>query len=187
MYIRSPETLLRKQLRRKSKRDIIREQNLAKHGIEPLAITYGEPLDENIRKERIALYVQVNENTAKKFVGPKIEKKVRKRPTGVNRTVEQALRNNLRQARKRSRELDIPFNITLDDLHVPEYCPVLGIKLEFSDKITNNTPSIDRIVPEKGYVVGNVAIISAKANRLKNNATIEDLERIIAWYKKQLT
>jgi hypothetical protein len=48
----------------------------------------------------------------------------------------------------------------------------------------DNSPSIDQIVPGGGYVPGNVRIISWKANRLKSNATIDDLEAILAYMKK---
>jgi hypothetical protein len=43
--------------------------------------------------------------------------------------------------------------------------------------------SLDRIVPELGYVKGNIAVISNRANSLKSNATLEELERLCAWLK----
>lgn len=58
-------------------------------------------------------------------------------------------------------------------------CPVLGIPI-FSGrgKQIDNSPNLDRIVPEKGYVPGNVRVISAKANRIKSNATAEELKLV---------
>ena len=66
----------------------------------------------------------------------------------------------------------------MKDLIIPEYCPLLGIKLEYEPGRTNNsnTPSLDKIDPTKGYIKGNVRIISYKANTMKNNATREELE-----------
>lgn len=66
----------------------------------------------------------------------------------------------------------------MTDLIIPDYCPLLGIKLEYTSGKTNNpnTPSLDKIDPTKGYVKGNVRIISYKANTMKNNATREELE-----------
>lgn len=50
----------------------------------------------------------------------------------------------------------------------------------------HNSPSIDRIIPELGYVVGNVAILCWECNRLKNNATPEKLFQIATWYQKKI-
>ena len=51
----------------------------------------------------------------------------------------------------------------------------------------DDSPSIDKIIPEKGYVKGNVAIISQLVNRVKNNAkTPEEIRQVADWYKKEL-
>lgn len=47
-----------------------------------------------------------------------------------------------------------------------------------------NSFSLDRIIPGKGYVVGNVRIISWRANQLKSNGTVEEFEKIIVDLKK---
>lgn len=47
----------------------------------------------------------------------------------------------------------------------------------------HSSPSIDRIIPELGYVRGNIAVISMRANKLKSDATSEELERISAWMR----
>jgi hypothetical protein len=74
----------------------------------------------------------------------------------------------------------LPFEIVCSDLVMPEYCTVLGIKLEFNKgRARDNSPSIDRIKPELGYVRGNVRVISNRANLLKTNATAEEL-RLVA-------
>lgn len=85
-------------------------------------------------------------------------------------------------ARRRARELNIPFDIKFTDIIIPEYCPVLGFKLTTDNRETN--PSLDRILPELGYVVGNIQVISMRANRLKNDATIEELEKLILYMKR---
>lgn len=90
----------------------------------------------------------------------------------------------LQSARRRAKILGLPFNIKSSDLVMPDTCPVLGIKLAVSNgHATDSSPSIDRMVPELGYVRGNVAIISHKANTIKNNATVEELEMVISWLK----
>lgn len=86
--------------------------------------------------------------------------------------------------RQRALKSGIEFNIELDDIVVPEHCPMLGIKLEISTgSPNNNSPSLDRIVPSKGYVKGNIVVISYRANRIKNDSTTEELERILEWMK----
>jgi len=86
------------------------------------------------------------------------------------------------QVKKRAKHEGIPFSLTLDDIpEVPENCPVLGIKLQPNDKAgpLDSSPSLDRIVPNLGYIRGNVRIISFRANRLRSDASAKEL-RLIA-------
>lgn len=73
---------------------------------------------------------------------------------------------------------DIEFTITRDDLVIPEVCPVL--KTKFIRK-TSSAASVGRIDPTKGYIPGNVQIISRKANVMKNNATPDELRSFASW------
>jgi len=86
----------------------------------------------------------------------------------------------LSRVKNRAKKLDIPFNLTVEDIVIPENCPVLGIPI-YPNQCPNpsNSPSVDRIVPELGYVKGNVRVISNRANLLKSNATIEELEKVL--------
>ncbi len=63
----------------------------------------------------------------------------------------------------------------------PTHCPILGIELKrgCEQKVAN--PSVDRIVPEKGYVPGNIQIISNKANMMKNSASLDELMKFAEW------
>ena len=90
----------------------------------------------------------------------------------------------IRGAKSRAKKKGIPFNITQDDLFVPTHCPVLGIPLitTFGES-TDNTPSIDRIIPALGYVKGNVIIVSKLANRIKTNATPDQIQAVATFYK----
>lgn len=92
----------------------------------------------------------------------------------------------LTRAKIRANKCGVPFHITLHDLIIPEKCPVLGIPLVFGnfEKKTapqDNSPSLDRIIPELGYVPGNIAVISHRANRLKNSGTAEEHRLIFEW------
>jgi hypothetical protein len=78
------------------------------------------------------------------------------------------------------------FEITAEDLlPLPEFCPVLGLKLVYgaTGGRKHSTASIDRIDNSRGYVRGNVAVISWQANELKRNATVAQLEAIIRYMK----
>ncbi len=91
----------------------------------------------------------------------------------------------LNDARKRAKTKNIPFDIDINyvrSLVVP-YCPVFStMPLEWSSRRSSktgplpNSPSLDRIDPTKGYVKGNVWIISSKANTFKSYATHEELK-----------
>ena len=90
----------------------------------------------------------------------------------------------LSDAKKRSRQQKIPFSLTLDDIIVPTICPVLGtILMVGKGKVTPDSPSLDRLRPELGYIRGNVAVISYRANRIKNDATYDELLRLVDYMK----
>jgi hypothetical protein len=89
-------------------------------------------------------------------------------------------------AKQRAKRDGIPFSITADDIKLVTKCPVLGIELTYgSSRQGNTSPSLDRIVPDKGYVPGNVAIMSMKANRLKSNGTLDEITKVYKWLKRQ--
>lgn len=86
----------------------------------------------------------------------------------------------LRSAKQRAQQKGLEFNITLDDVVLPEVCPLLGIKLEaHSNKAAWNSYSIDRIDSSKGYTKDNIWVISKRANTLKNNATLDELKTLV--------
>lgn len=84
-------------------------------------------------------------------------------------------------ARVRARQYGIAFEITLQDvLPLPTRCPVLGLELNYGAGRPNdhNRPSLDRFDNAVGYVRGNVAIISKRANWLKNDGSPAELMRV---------
>lgn len=88
------------------------------------------------------------------------------------------LEHLVHQARNRAKKSGVPFDITANDIHVPELCPLLQIPIRQNlgaNAPCDNSPSLDRIIPELGYVRGNVMLISYKANKMKSNATKEEL------------
>ena len=94
-------------------------------------------------------------------------------------------------ARGRAKRRGLEFSITIDDILIPERCPVIGVILDRillneGRKRTPNpcAPSLDRIDPSKGYIKGNVRVISWRANNLKSNGTLDEFIAIVADLKK---
>lgn len=77
----------------------------------------------------------------------------------------------------------IEFNLTLEDFDIPGMCPALDIPLIVSDSNKFQSPSMDRIDPQKGYTKGNVRVISYRANQIKSNSTIDEMEKVLQYYK----
>jgi hypothetical protein len=93
------------------------------------------------------------------------------------------------KAKTRAKAAGILFGITVDDIVIPDLCPVLGIRLEGGlgkgVPASPASPSVDRIIPELGYVPGNVRVISMRANVLKRDATAAELEAIAAYIRRE--
>lgn len=102
------------------------------------------------------------------------------------------MRITFNNAKSRARRKGVPFELTMDDLpeEYPETCPLLGVPLEIpkysrmdgttkSKGPQRHAPSLDRIDPDKGYVKGNIWIISVKANAMKSDATLEELKTLV--------
>ncbi len=92
-------------------------------------------------------------------------------------------------AKRRAKQKNILFTITKQDIinisPIDNRCPILGIQLEFENKtVQDNSPSLDRLIPQLGYVPGNIALISYRANRIKNDATVDELEKIFSFMKR---
>ena len=91
--------------------------------------------------------------------------------------------------KSRCKYANIPFDITSEDIEKPTHCPVFGYELNYCQSKGSggnnppNTASIDRIIPELGYVKGNVMVISWRANEIKKDATFEELHLLSQFYK----
>ena len=82
-------------------------------------------------------------------------------------------------AKSRAKAKGMDFDIELGDIIIPDVCPVFGTPLVRMDH--HAAPSLDRIDSSKGYVKGNVWVISNKANMMKGNATLEELRQFARW------
>ena len=97
----------------------------------------------------------------------------------------QPTKHMLNNSKQRAKAKGLQHTLTMDDIIIPDYCPVLGIKLETGDrKQHDNAPSIDRIDNDKGYIKENIMVISTRANNLKKDATIDELIMIGKFYNE---
>jgi hypothetical protein len=98
----------------------------------------------------------------------KLEKQVRKN------TNKGRFKFMCQKAKDRAKRKNLPFNLTIDFLEQlyneqNKRCAISGILLNFetigiNGKIAADSPSIDKITPEIGYVKGNVRLVSYQVN-----------------------
>lgn len=93
--------------------------------------------------------------------------------------------------RDRAKRKNVPMEITSEDikkaLPIDMLCPIFGVKMEIGiSKRNKNSPSVDRIIPKKGYVPGNIIVVSMKANMIKSDATPDEIIKVGKFYKKLL-
>ena len=95
-------------------------------------------------------------------------------------------------AKQRAKKQGVPFDldpVEFNEMGIPDVCPVLGIPLDQNPKgkgeRSDNSPSLDKFIPSLGYVKGNVHVISWKANRLKNDGTPEEWQKIAEWCQQE--
>lgn len=88
-------------------------------------------------------------------------------------------------AKCRAKKLGIPFNLSVDDINIPDVCPVFGTPFSVEiGKRSDWAPSLDRLIPKLGYIKGNVSVISWRANRIKGDATLEELKMLVDFLEK---
>ncbi len=97
----------------------------------------------------------------------------------------------LPRIRHRAKQRGLEFSITAEDIPLPDVCPVFGIPLIISsgrDAFAKpNSPSVDRWDNSKGYVPGNVVVISTRANLLKKDATVEEMRLLLAYMERAVS
>lgn len=96
-------------------------------------------------------------------------------------------------AKNRARKKGLEFTIKPTDVVIPDFYPILGISLEktwgarlMNNEARANAPSLDRIDPRKGYVTGNVVVISYRANMIKGDGLPQEHRLIAEFIKNQV-
>ena len=106
---------------------------------------------------------------------------------GLFRIIGRDVMTHYYSVRYRAKKYNLPFDLVPQDFIPPKKCPILGIPLiRNSGKQDNspNSPSLDRFIPEKGYIKSNVHFISFKANRMKNDGTLDQWIKFGEWCEK---
>lgn len=80
------------------------------------------------------------------------------------------------RCKSRANQKGLDFNIDIEDIIIPDVCPIFKTAFQKSGRYT---ASLDRIDPTKGYIKGNIRVISNRANVLKSNATLWEMEQIL--------
>lgn len=94
--------------------------------------------------------------------------------------------NIVHHARYRAKVRGVICTITADDFSIPEFCPILGMPLVYGRGNSGpDSATLDRIDPNKGYVRGNVQVISRRANMMKSDASPAELLKFAAWVNHQ--
>ena len=118
---------------------------------------------------------------------PEISSQVIARKKDKRHTPEGWSQYTLVKLRSRAKKAGQEFNLTANDIRVPETCPVFGRKLilglERTGRLAPDIPSVDRFDNTKGYTKDNVRVISLRANMLKSDATITEIEQLLRYMK----
>jgi hypothetical protein len=95
------------------------------------------------------------------------------------RRIRNPQRNLFNRVKRRAKEQGIEFTLTLDDIVIPDVCPALGITLDLYSKDQDPWPTVDRINPKGSYSPDNFVVMSMRANRIKTDATLDELEKTL--------
>jgi hypothetical protein len=214
MTATTPEAILKKVNNKKSKKDILKEKKIVELGGTAISVVYGFPLTSEEREQRTEylfdlLYPkrrekkQASRGRPLKYLTEEDRKKANRdrarecyhatrgrNTVGTHWASRTPIYTMYMSAKTRAKKNNIPFDLTLDYLLkiFPEdiLCPVLKEPFIMdSSTLVDMSPTLDRFIPELGYTIGNVTIISNKMNRMKNNGTEEELRKLLHWMRNK--
>ena len=167
---------------------------------------YGPAIEELVNKGHSDNYISKQIGLSKSHV-QYTRKKMNLKTNFIERTYDSKLNRKrgymVRNLKDSARRRNIEFDLKFEDLELPKNCPILNIPLCYNLKANNpelisinfngyNHATVDRIDNSKGYIKGNVIVISRMANAMKNCASFEELETfcknikiLINFYKNQ--
>lgn len=175
-YLENKEKILKKQSEYYLKnRERYREQRAKK---------YLEDKDK-VKEQSEKYYLKNKEKIKEKNLRYRLKNSEKNKIHRAKYYIENKEKCLVSSAKQRAKKKELPFNITWEDIFIPEICPILLIPLASSSGThSHNSPTIDRVIPEFGYIKGNVQVISHRANTMKNDATPEELVLFAKWVQR---
>ena len=139
---------------------------------------------KEIKKGYAKKYREANKEKLREAARERYRARKRSNPKEVSQEVAEQRAKHIERkiwwsARGSAKSRGLDFDIDVTDILIPEYCPYLNIKLtrDYGNGVVWSNPSIDRIDSTKGYIKGNIQIISRLANNMKAHATNDELLR----------
>lgn len=138
-------------------------------------------------KERSAKWYEANKDKVRERLA-KPEVKAHRRKLTDNWRVNNYAKAMWSGAKSRAGKENTAFNLEVEDIIIPPICPILGIELSIqTGSRRSSSPSIDRIINTKSYTKDNIHIISFRANRIKSDASLEELVALGEWAKNVIS
>lgn len=100
------------------------------------------------------------------------------------KTLSDPRRKLLNSTKTSAKTRGLEHSISINDIVIPSVCPVFGVPLILGGK-SHNSVSVDRVDSSKGYIKGNVRVISFRANTLKSNGTLEEFQKIVEYLENE--
>lgn len=144
-------------------------------------VEIGEEL--KLSKQRIQqIAKKLGINSVKQKQALRKEKYQQKWGKRENTDFYKACREKFRRKKANALATGYEWTVNFGELEWPTHCPILDIELDyFSEYRAENSPSFDRLDSSRGYVTGNVVVVSWRANRIKNDGTLEEHRKIMEY------
>jgi hypothetical protein len=139
------------------------------------------------------IYLKAYNERNKEVLAMKSKRRSQEKYQQDRGTMHQALRHLFCNAKARAQKNNLPFDLTIEWLEtmVASHCPITLQPLDWlKEQVVNgtaspNSPSIDKIKPELGYVQSNCAILSHRGNLIKSDGTIDEHRRVVQYMAAQ--
>jgi hypothetical protein len=151
----------------KSYTDIAEVYGISKQRIKQIALKHDLPRSVDVKRQK------------------KAEKYFKKWGNRDTSDLYAVCREKFRNKKAVAKANGVEWTVEFGELDWPTHCPILEIEIDYFTEggARENSPSFDRIDPTKGYITGNVKIVSWRANRIKNDGTAEEHEKIAQYLR----